>query len=122
MGDCSFKRPCITLSPPKIFTFRRPFKNENAIGPYCTQKTFGLLICTFDSDFRKVCQFATLEKSQVLGTIVFFQFNTHYFFQVCRPIFLYANHMEQIGLCSFRLCVRKFQMTLISPITFGKFS
>ena len=32
-------------------------------------KTIGLLICTFDSDFRKVGQFATLEKSQVLGTI-----------------------------------------------------
>ena len=33
---------------------------------------FGLLICTFDSDFRKVGQFATLEKYQVLGTIFFF--------------------------------------------------
>ena len=36
--DCSFKRPCITPSPPKILTFQRPFKNENAIGPYCTQE------------------------------------------------------------------------------------
>ena len=28
-----------------------------------------LLICTFDSDFRKVGQFASIEKSQALGTI-----------------------------------------------------
>ena len=33
--------------------------------------TLGLLICTFDSDFRKVGQFTTLEKYQVLGTIFF---------------------------------------------------
>ena len=31
----------------------------------------GLSICTFDSDFRKLGQFATLEKYQVLGTIYF---------------------------------------------------
>ena len=30
------------------------------------EKLSGLLICTFDSYFRKVGQFATLEKSQVL--------------------------------------------------------
>ena len=35
-------------------------------------KINSLLICTFDADIRKVGQFATLEKSQVLGTIFFF--------------------------------------------------
>ena len=40
--------------------------------------------------FRKVGQFATLEKSQDLGTI-FFQFCTHYFFQVCINIWQMFN-------------------------------
>ena len=36
---------------------------------YIHTHTFSLLIYTCDSEFRKVGQFATLEKSQVLGTI-----------------------------------------------------
>ena len=55
----------------------------------------GLSICTFDSDFRKLGQFATSEKSQFLGTLFFssspitfyrspiiFLRGTHYFLQV----------------------------------------
>ena len=70
----------------------------------------GLLICTFDSDFRKVGQFTTFEKSQVLGTISFFQFCTHYFFQVCRPIFSYAKKMEIQVLDRNTMCIWSHNM------------
>ena len=36
--------------------------------------TFTHLFCTFDSKFRNQGKFPTLEKSQVLGTWIFFQF------------------------------------------------
>ena len=78
-----------------------------------------LLLCTFDSDFRNLNNFPTLKKYQVLGTILFFQFCNHYFFQVCRPIFLYAKKMEIQVLDRNTMCIWSRNMMKQSVLSLG---
>ena len=60
--------------------------------------------------FWQVGQFATLGKSQVLGTIFFFSAEPIIFFQVCRPIFLYAKKMEIQVLDQNTMCIWSLNM------------
>ena len=54
---------------------------------------------------RTVGQFATLEKSQVLGTFFFLSVPYPLFFQVCRTIFLCAKEMEIQVLDQNTMCI-----------------